>query len=163
MSISEQVKELRKLANSKEFEPHEPVTYGFYARIKSKLFKAADTIESLSAKLQAKEYCDGCPGADIIEIPCTEECKRRHFKAENMQRSAEDCGGGWIKISDRVPTMEECQKNDNRFILDDGNRRYGGLFDYQKRCFVQFDFWKGLVEDKCAIAWRPLPNPYNEP
>ncbi len=39
MSISEQIKELRKLANSKEFEPHEPVTYGFYAIIKCNLFK----------------------------------------------------------------------------------------------------------------------------
>lgn len=51
--ISEQVKELRELANSKEFEMHEPVTYGFYRKIKSKLFKAADTIEALSAKLAA--------------------------------------------------------------------------------------------------------------
>lgn len=94
------------------------------------LREAADTIESLSEKLA------------------------------DMGRSVEDCGGGWIKISDRLPTMEECQKNDNRFILDDGNRVYGGIFDYQKRCFVQFDFLKGLVEDKCAIAWQPLPEPY---
>lgn len=70
MSISEQVKELRKLANSKEFEPHEPVTYGFYARIKSKLFKAADTIESPSANLA------------------------------DMERPVEDCGGGWIPCSE---------------------------------------------------------------
>ena len=77
MSISEQVKELRKLANSKEFEPHEPVTYGFYARIKSKLFKAADTIEALSAKLA------------------------------DMERSAEDCGGGWIECeSGKLPDKE---------------------------------------------------------
>ena len=51
--ISEQVKELREFANSKEFEMHEPVTYGFYRKIKSKLFKAANTIEELSAKLKA--------------------------------------------------------------------------------------------------------------
>lgn len=77
--ISEQVKELRELANSKEFEPHEPVTYGFYARIKSKLFKAADTIEALSAKLQAA----------------------------NMERSAEDCGR-WIYCGDgnNLPEIE---------------------------------------------------------
>ena len=40
--------------------------------------------------------------------------------------------GGWVACMDRLPTIEECQKNDNRFILDDGNRRYGGLFDYQE-------------------------------
>lgn len=69
--------------------------------------------------------------------------------------------GGWIPCSERLPTKEESIKNDNRFILDDGNRRYGGLFDYEKQCFAQFDFWKGLVEDKCAIAWQPLPEAYH--
>jgi len=127
MNISEQVKELRNLSFSLWIDTPTAVM------AKTAMNQAADTIESLSAKLA------------------------------DMERSAEDCGGRWIKISDRVPTMEECQKNDNRFILDDGNRRYGGLFDYQKRCFVQFDFWKGLVEDKCAIAWQPLPEPYHEP
>lgn len=68
----------------------------------------------------------------------------------------------WIPCSERLPTKEESIKNDNRFILDDGNRRYGGLFDYEKQCFVQFDFWKGLVEDKCVIAWQPLPEVYHE-
>lgn len=68
----------------------------------------------------------------------------------------------WIPCSERLPTKEESIKNDNRFIFDDGNRRYGGLFDYEKQCFVQFDFWKGLVEDKCAIAWQPLPEQYSE-
>lgn len=75
MSISEQIKELRKLANSKEFEPHEPVTYGFYARIKSKLFKAADTIEALSAKFQVAnrelaEYKDLERQGNLIRLPC---------------------------------------------------------------------------------------------
>lgn len=124
--IGEQVEELRKAA--KWFD-----TACFPEGVKL-ANEAADTIESLSAKLQAV----------------------------NMERSAKDCGG-WIPCKDRLPTMEECQKNDCRFILDDGNRRYGGLFDYEKQCFTQFDFWRGLVEDKCAIAWQPLPNPYHEP
>lgn len=128
MSISEQVKELRAIANNLSIGHNMPISLAV-----ERFRESADTIESLSAKLADKE------------------------------RPAEDCGGGWIKISDRVPIMEECQNNDNRFILDDGNRRYGGLFDYQKRCFVQFDFWKGLVEDKCAIAWQPLPEPCHEP
>lgn len=124
--ISEQVKELRKYA-------------GFFKddRIDgnlSPIFKnAADTIETLSTKLQAA----------------------------NMERSERYYGGGWIAISERLPTKEESIKNDNRFILDDGNMRYGGLFDYEKKCFVKFDFWKGLVEDKCVIAWQPLPERYN--
>lgn len=129
MSISEQVNAQIGILRRLSFECH----CQWKEELEFALSEAADTIESLSAKLA------------------------------DMERPAEDCGGGWIKISDRVPTMEECQKNDNWFILDDGNRRYVGLFDYQKRCFVQFDFWKGLVEDKCAIAWQPLPEPCHEP
>ena len=68
----------------------------------------------------------------------------------------------WIPCSERFPTKEESIKNDNRFILDDGNRRYGGVFDYEKNCFVKFDFWKGCIEDKCVIAWQPLPEAYHE-
>lgn len=110
--ISEQVKELREYSGNN----------CDYGAILAK--KAADTIESLSAKLAVA----------------------------NMERSDKYYGGGWIAISEKLPTKEESIKNDNCFILDDGNRRYGGLFDYEKQCFVQFDFWKGLIEDKCVIA-----------
>ncbi len=66
----------------------------------------------------------------------------------------------WILCSERLPTMEECRKNDCWFILDDGNRRYQGTFDYTERYFTKFDLWNGPVEDKCVIAWQPLPEPY---
>lgn len=55
--------------------------------------------------------------------------------------------------------MEECQKNDCRFILDDGNRRYEGHFDYKRNRFVRFDC-DGMREDKCVIAWQPFPDAY---
>lgn len=68
MSISEQVKELRKLAGG---SPN-------YWKV---FDEAADTIESLSAKLA------------------------------DMERPAEDCGAGWIKkdklIKDLIPILNE--------------------------------------------------------
>ena len=69
MSISEQVKELREIAkNFSEWE---------YNRFYDTISRAADTIESLSAKLA------------------------------DMERSAEDCGGGWIKCDkDNLPDKE---------------------------------------------------------
>lgn len=70
--------------------------------------------------------------------------------------------GGWIPCSERLPNMEEVYKNDGRFILDDGNRRYQGIFDYTEKKFVRFDFFCGMQEDKCAIAWQPLPEAYHE-
>lgn len=67
MSISEQVKELRKWANCVHLTGH---NYEI-------LNQAADTIEALSAKLA------------------------------DMERSAEDCCGGWIKCDkDNLPDKE---------------------------------------------------------
>ena len=139
------------------------------------LHEAADTIESLSAKLDElavrlmvqenlrsgemamKGLLDGFGlNSDAIEASSA--------KLADKERLVEDCGGGWIKISDRLPTMEECQKNDNRFILDDGNRRYQGVFDYTGDRFVRFTFESvngaiGMETDKCAVRWHNLPEP----
>lgn len=70
MDISEQVKELREYANVS--------LYARESKAKELMKQAADTIESLSAKLQAA----------------------------NMERSA-DCGGGWIPCKERLPQKDE--------------------------------------------------------
>jgi len=95
------------------------------------LYQAADTIEALSAKLA------------------------------DMERSAEDCGGG-IPCKDRLPTKEECIKSDCRFIVSDGNRVHQGIFDYDINHFVWFNC-NGTQIDEVSIAWMPLPEPYHEP
>lgn len=70
MNISEQVKELRKI--SQQYPVN--IDIDLFERI---LNEAADTIESLSAKLA------------------------------DMERSAEDCGGGWIECESRkLPDKE---------------------------------------------------------
>lgn len=122
MSISEQVKKLRNLVKEYKNPPYGREVAG----TAEALSEAADTIESLSAKLAA----------------------------ENMEN-----GGGWIAISERLPTKEESIKNDNRFILDDGNRRYEGCFDYIEKRFVRFNC-NGMQTDKCVIAWREMPEKY---
>lgn len=163
--ISELVKELRIVAVYREHS------------LKMLLEQAADTIESLSAKLQSKEYCDGCPGADIIEIPCTEECKRRHFKAENMQRPAEVCGGGWIYCGDGENLPEESgyylvtyHEWSNGEFLPKFDDTYVKRLHYQKsEQFIGWNFSKCVdkrAEDDMnreVLAWQPLPEPYHEP
>lgn len=67
MSISEQVKELRDYANLAPISKSE----------ENMILRAADTIESLSAKLADKE------------------------------RIGEDCGGGWIYCNERFPQLTE--------------------------------------------------------
>ena len=48
---------------------------------------------------------------------------------EAVEQAAAEYNNGWIPCSERLPTMEENQKNDGRFILDDGNRN-----DCEKIC-----------------------------
>ena len=68
----------------------------------------------------------------------------------------------WIPCSERLPSRDECLKNDCRFIVTDGNRTYQGLFDAFYSEFVS-DSLHGLWKaDKCVIAWMPLPEPYKD-
>lgn len=71
--------------------------------------------------------------------------------------------GGWIPASERLPTIRECQENDCRFIVTDGNRRYQVWFDYEEGYFQKCECnGLGLKKDKCVIAWQPLPSAYKE-
>lgn len=75
-----------------------------------------------------------------------------------------DMNDGWIPVDERLPTMEEYQKDDGRSILDDGNRRYAGYFDVYTGKFYRYRhltaYRAELYEDNGVIAWRPLPEPY---
>lgn len=66
----------------------------------------------------------------------------------------------WIPCSERLPNQEEYLKDDGRFIVTDGNRRYQGMFDIYDGKFKHDRFDCILEEDKCVIAWMPLPEPY---
>lgn len=73
---------------------------------------------------------------------------------------------GWIPVEERLPTKNEYLENDGRFILDDGNRRYQGVFDVYDGKFKFVHHISGLnyelFEDRCVLAWMPLPEPYKE-
>lgn len=114
------------------------------------------------------------------EIKCMNAEKERYFKDGNFHNgniiveqisaikiikkiiNSQSKISEWIMCSDRLPTMEECQKNDCRFILDDGNRRYQGLFDYVEKRFIWFNC-DGTQTDKCVVAWQNLPESYKKP
>lgn len=71
---------------------------------------------------------------------------------------------GWISVKNRFPNMEECQRNDCRFITTDGNRRYQRHYDYAEKVFGE-PFHHNTMNfyiDKCVIAWQPLPEKYKE-
>ena len=92
-----------------------------------------------------------------------EKCSRRKWYQIGYKDGKND---GWIPVEERMPTKEEFLKDDGRFILDDGNRRYQGLFDIYDGKFKFSRHISGihyeLFEDKCVIAWQPLPELYKE-
>lgn len=73
-------------------------------------------------------------------------------KIENMPEQ-----NVWIPCSERLPNEEEYLENDGRFIVTDENRVYEGLFDIYDGMFKKECFGYVLEEDKCVIAWMPLP------
>lgn len=126
MSISEQVKELRELADYWKMNGMEP---------QNAIRKAADTIESLSAKLedmeQLNKWYDKTNAKEIMTLSeaiehlndvlqpdnsweC-EECKNEHIQLREWllelkatrEQSAEDCGGRWIYCGDGKNLPEE--------------------------------------------------------
>lgn len=82
--------------------------------------------------------------------------------AENIIRK--HMNDGWIPVEERLPTMEEYQKNNGEFILENGNRRYAGYYDVYTGRFYSYRhitlYRAELYEDNRIIAWRPLPDPY---
>lgn len=180
--LSEQVKELRELANSKEFEMHEPVTYGFYRKIKSKLFKAADTIEALSAKLAAgnmersdmisrnkliKEIgkeIDGVIVKDTYSKGKNAGLRKAKILAE--EHTVTHYGGGWILAKDRLPTKEECGNYRGNFLVTVYAPESKTLYmEYKYATIRGKEVGRWIWCDRVnipweVIAWRKFPEPY---
>lgn len=82
---------------------------------------------------------------------------------EIVKQAAEEYNNGWIPCSERLPNKDEYLKDDGRFIVTDGNRRYQSIYDiYQGkfRTSKLYGGWRDYEIDNCAIAWQPLPEPY---
>lgn len=90
--------------------------------------RAADTIEFLSAKLT------------------------------DIERSAEDCGSGWIPCEDRLP------KEDGFYLATLDGQIVGEDKPFSGTAEFKDGKWVDDEEDyQCVLAWQPLPEPYHEP
>lgn len=130
--------------------------------------RTMDVIEYLSAELAAAErdmtipYCSG--EKELIE-EMAEEIENLYGKETKLSQKAREyllCleNDGWHDCSDRYPTLEECEKSNSRFILDNGTRWYQGKFNYAKKRFVKYSC-DGIQEDKHVIRWHELFNSQN--
>lgn len=123
MSISEQVKELRAIANNLSIGHNMPISLAV-----ERFREAADTIESLSAKLA------------------------------DMERSAEDCGDGWIYCGDgnNLPEIERDIILSTRSLdVYKGYRANTEGYFYAEG--------EGYILYENVLAWMPQPEPYHEP
>lgn len=133
MSISEQVKELRAIANNLSIGHNMPISLAV-----ERFREAADTIEALSAKLA------------------------------DMERSEEDCGGGWIIASECMPEEHKCIDPETGYYGQSDNVLCSAYNEYEMRDEIWIDYtidgeWQTheWYEGE-KLAWMPLPSPYRE-
>lgn len=103
-----------------------------------------------------------CYGINELNNVCARAANTIEALSEKL---AAKNNSGWISCNDRLPSKEEYEKDDGRFIVTDGNRRYQSCFDIYSKVFrtlklnfPSYDY--GYEYDKCVIAWQPLPEPY---
>lgn len=176
--IEEQVSELRRFAD--EYGKSHETLFDYR---KNLLLQAADTIESLSAKLQA---ANGENGNKIVkEIrKKAQELSNQHWgdderhligkgiqcmcvQAENiikanMERPVGDCDG-WIYCGDGKNLPKEKEWYMTTCVVGNGSpfsqELYfdGAKFDTEE---IEAEYYYTLCK---VLAWQPLPEPYHEP
>lgn len=124
--ISEQIQKLRDLADDLEID-----MYGI-RELNDICKEAADTIETLSAKLASA----------------------------NMERSSAHYNGGWIPVSEKLPeiTIEDKYSKDVLTAL----KWYDGDITYSVGWYNKSGVWNEDYENCKVVAWMPLPNEYEE-
>ncbi len=132
--ISEQVKELRDCVH--RWQNFESVSSSEPFKL---LSEAADTIETLSAKLEAA----------------------------NMEQSDRYYGGGWILSKDRLPTKEECGNYRGHFLVTVYASELKTLcmeYEYTTIRGKEVGRWTwcdGVNIPWEVIAWKKFPEPYH--
>lgn len=120
--------------------------------------KIIEKLEKLADELY-KSYCIGFNSDDRAEYDA-------YINAiEIVNQEAEQYNNGWIPCSERLPTTEEYQRGNGRFLVTDGNRTYEAEFDiYESHTFGKSRMdTEWFITDKCVTHWQnePLPpQPY---
>ena len=84
---------------------------------------------------------DGC----LLKYADVEDIIRKHMN------------DGWIPVEQRLPTKEECDKDNNTFIVQtDSGYRFSCEYDPLANGYDN-PLWCCNVP---VIAWQPLPEPY---
>ena len=64
---------------------------------------------------------------------------------------------GWIPVEERLPTKEECEKDNNEFLVQvDSGERFSCEYDPEANGYDNSQWCCNIP----VVAWRPLPEPY---
>jgi len=65
----------------------------------------------------------------------------------------------WISVYDRLPTREECWKNDGRFIVTNGQRVYQRHYFPELPYFFEPEPFRKEEDtyDRCVVGWQEMP------
>ena len=64
---------------------------------------------------------------------------------------------GWIPVEERLPTKEECEKDNNEFLVQvDSGERFSCEYDPEANGYDNPQWCCNIP----VVAWRPLPEPY---
>ena len=99
----------------------------------------------------------------------------KHFEGLKTQHNGKICQfaacalkdmneSRWIPVNERLPNIEECRKDECKFIVTDGKKVYQKFYDFHKIYyggFYDFEVY-GYEKDESVIAWMPMPEPYKE-
>lgn len=129
--------------------------------------EAIDIVNQLAEEYKpCHKLCTDCEEYDLVRNHCPKLCKVIKETVKEMEENH----SGWISCSERLPSKEEYLRDDGRFVVTDGNRRYQSCYDIYERCFKTlklFDFCEeGRVSnfetDNCVVAWQPLPGEFKQ-
>ena len=97
--------------------------------------------------------CKGCC-SDVKERKCN--C-RDAIIVRAFKKLAKCMNDGWISVEERLPTVEECEKENNEFFVQtDSGERFSCEYDPLANGYDN-PSWCCNVP---VIAWRPLPETY---
>lgn len=171
--IEEQISELKE--SERRIKNGEYVSF---LKMAERLGQAADTIESLSAKLQATNMESDLIKRESVlklieDIKCNPDLPKNYgtlldimkevrgipavYDSENiikvnMERSAEDCGG-WIPCKERLP------EDFNTVLAFTEEKQFVTV----ARDGMDWVLYDGLIIREKVIAWQQLPDPYHKP
>ena len=84
------------------------------------------------------------------------ECSRRRWYQIGY-KDGKRMNDGWIPVGDRLPTKEECEKDDNEFLVQtDTGERFSCEYDPLANGYDN-PLWCCNIP---VVAWQPIPEPY---